>query len=154
VTFVAASGDSGIGTIWPATSPNVVSVGGTSLKLNSSNNISSETGWGSGNLSFFFGGSGGGFSQVEPLPSYQQGITTKENGFKLTDFGARLNPDVAYDANPSTGFPVYDAADNGWFTVGGTSAGAPQWAALIAIANQGRQVLNGGTPIRSAARRR
>ncbi len=138
VTFVAASGDSGAGTIWPATSPYVVSVGGTTLKLNSANKISSETGWGYGFLSFLLGGSGGGFSQFEPLPSYQQKIPTTENGFQLTSFGARLNPDVAYDGNPSSGFAVYSTSDGGWVGVGGTSAGAPQWAALIAIADAAR----------------
>ena len=60
--------------------------------------------------------------------------------------GRRTTPDVAYDASPSTGLAVYDsvsyAGESGWFTVGGTSAGAPQWAALVAIANQGR-ALNG-----------
>jgi hypothetical protein len=133
VTFLAASGDSGAGTIWPAVSPNVVSVGGTTLKLTSSNTIYSETGWGYGSWSFYFGGSGGGFSQYESLPSYQQnaGISTT-----YTQFGVRLNPDVAYDANPSTGFSVIDAGR--LYTVGGTSAGAPQWAGLVAIANQAR----------------
>jgi subtilase family serine protease len=138
VTFVAASGDSGAGTIWPSTSPNVLSVGGTTLRLTASNTISSERGWGYGALSPFFGGSGGGFSQFEPLPSYQQNIPTVINGFRLTDFGVRLNPDVAYDAAPNTGVAVLDTADGGWFAVGGTSAGAPQWAALTAIADQGR----------------
>lgn len=139
VTFVAASGDSGAGTIWPAVSPNVVSVGGTTLNLSKTNTISSETGWGYGNWSFYFGGSGGGFSQYEPLPSYQAnaGISTT-----YTQFNARLNPDVAYDANPNTGFYVLDGADGGWFVVGGTSAGAPQWSALIAIADQGRALDN------------
>lgn len=51
-------------------------------------------------------------------------------------------PDVAYDANPSSGFAVYDSVtyqgQSGWFVVGGTSAGAPQWAALFAIANSMR----------------
>jgi subtilase family serine protease len=150
VTFVAASGDSGVGTIWPAVSPYVVGVGGTTLRLNSAGNIFSETGWGSGNLSFFFGGSGGGFSQYESLSlaPYQQGVTTTENGFSLTSFGRRLSPDVAYDANPNTGFPVLDGADGGWFAVGGTSAGAPQWAALIAIADAAR-VSNGLSPLSS-----
>jgi subtilase family serine protease len=138
VTFVAASGDSGAGTIWPAVSPNVVSVGGTTLTLTSSNTISRETGWGNGNLSYYYGGSGGGFSEYEPLPSYQRGITTVDNGWKLTSFGVRLNPDVAYVANPNTGLYVLDGADGGWYQVGGTSAGAPQWAALVAIADQGR----------------
>src|SRR5262249_38331118 len=136
--YFAASGDSGAGTIWPAVSPNVVAVGGTTLKLTTLNTVSSETGWGNGSFSFFFGGSGGGFSQFEPIPTYQQGITTVSNGFKLTDFGARLSPDVSYDANPNTGFNVIDAAGGGSFIVGGTSAGAPQWAALVAIADQVR----------------
>jgi subtilase family serine protease len=140
VTFVAASGDSGAGTSWPAVSPNVVSVGGTTLRLTTSNLISSETGWGNGYASWYAGGSGGGFSQYEPLPSYQDGITTRENGFALTGFGVRLNPDVAYVGNPNTGLFVLDGADGGWFQVGGTSAGAPQWAALIAIADQGRSL--------------
>ena len=51
-------------------------------------------------------------------------------------------PDVAYDADPSTGFAVYDSVtlqnQSGWFQVGGTSAGAPQWAALFGIANSMR----------------
>jgi subtilase family serine protease len=47
-------------------------------------------------------------------------------------------PDVAYDADPTTGFSVYDSYSGGWQTVGGTSAGCPQWAALIAIVDEGR----------------
>ena len=50
--------------------------------------------------------------------------------------GHRSNPDVAYDADPYSGF--YVCQNNSWYAVGGTSAGAPQWAALMAIANQGR----------------
>jgi subtilase family serine protease len=138
VTFVAASGDSGAGTTWPAVSPNVVSVGGTSLNLTRTNTIARETGWGHGFLSSYYGGSGGGFSQFEPLPSYQQQITTSSNGFSYTSFSARLSPDVAYNADPNTGYYVLNGADGGWFAVGGTSAGAPQWAGLIAIADQGR----------------
>ena len=56
--------------------------------------------------------------------------------------GSRTTPDVAWDANPSTGVSVYDSVpyygqSGGWFTVGGTSVGAPSWAGLIAIADQG-----------------
>jgi hypothetical protein len=142
VTFVAASGDSGAGTIWPAVSPNVVSVGGTTLKLNSSGAIASESGWGSGGWSSFLGGSGGGFSQYESLPTYQKGISTS-----LTQFGVRLNPDVAYDADPNSGFVVVDQGHT--YAVGGTSAGAPQWAALIAIADQARA--QAGQPSLSSA---
>ena len=50
---------------------------------------------------------------------------------------ARATPDVAYDADPNTGFAVYDSYGySGWLEVGGTSAGAPQWSAIIAIADQ------------------
>jgi subtilase family serine protease len=148
VTFVASSGDSGAETSWPAVSPNVVSVGGTTLKLTSSNTIASETGWGHGDWSAYDGGSGGGFSQYEKLPSYQSNISTVTNGWKLTSFGVRLSPDVAYVGNPSTGLYVLDSADGGWYQVGGTSAGAPQWASLIAIADQGR-ALAGQAPLSS-----
>jgi subtilase family serine protease len=148
VTFVAASSDSGAGTIWPSVSPNVLSVGGTTLTLSRSNTIARETGWGYGNWSAYFGGSGGGFSQYESLPSYQSNITTGSNGWRYTTFGARLNPDVAYVADPNTGVAVYDSPDGGWLAVGGTSAGAPQWSALVAIANQGR-ALNHLAPLSS-----
>jgi hypothetical protein len=130
VTFIASSGDSGAPTSYPAASPNVLSVGGTSLRLTSSNTILSESGW---------SGSGGGVSGFESQPSYQKGVVTQSST-------SRTNPDVAYDADPNTGFPVYDSFNNGnsfpWSQFGGTSDAAPQWAGLIAIADQGR-ALNG-----------
>ena len=56
--------------------------------------------------------------------------------------GKRSAPDVAYVADPATGVAVYDSFAmgnlSGWFQLGGTSVGAPQWAALVAIADQGR----------------
>jgi subtilase family serine protease len=129
ITFVAASGDEGgyYGPEWPATSPNVLSVGGTTLNLaNSSGAYGSESAW---------SGSTGGISSYESEPSYQDIV-------QLT--GRETSPDVSYDANPSTGIYVYDSVpmdgSSGWYEVGGTSAGAPQWAALVAIANQGRAV--------------
>lgn len=126
VVYVASSGDSGAPISWPAASPNVLSVGGTALSLASGSTWAGETGW---------SGSGGGPSAYEAQPSYQAGVVTQAT--------TRANPDVAYDASPSTGFAVYDsfATSNGvpgWMQVGGTSAGAPQWAALVAIADQGR----------------
>ena len=138
VTFIASSGDSGAPVGYPAISPNVLSVGGTSLHLNSQGGFSSESGW---------SGSGGGISGYESQPSYQKGVVTQSTTY-------RTNPDVAYDADPNTGFSVYDSygAKTGtpWIQLGGTSAGAPQWAALIAIADQGRALagktaLNGPT---------
>ena len=66
---------------------------------------------------------------------------------------------MAYDADPASGLPVYDTVkyrgQSGWFQVGGTSAGAPQWAAFIAIVNSGRAAsgkpaLSGPSPVYSA----
>jgi subtilase family serine protease len=123
VTFVASSGDSP-GTEWPAISPNVLSVGGTTLELTSTGAYGSETAWSDG---------GGGDSSQEKEPSYQ-------NDAQST--GERSDPDVAWDANPETGVAVYDSVNYegyvGWEEVGGTSVGAPSWAGLIAIADQAR----------------
>lgn len=137
VTYFAASGDSGAGTIWPAVSPNVVAVGGTTLTLNSANAITKETGWGNGKLSYFFGGSGGGFSVYEPLPSFQKNVGISST---YTQFGVRLSPDVAYDADPNTGFNVISGGK--LYVVGGTSAGSPQWAAILATVDQARAAAN------------
>jgi hypothetical protein len=129
VTFVASSGDNGAPASWPSISSNVLSVGGTTLSLGSGNSYGSEKGW---------GGSGGGYSPYISEPSYQR-------GFQST--GHRSNPDVAYDADPYSGF--YVCQSGSWYAVGGTSAGAPQWAGLIAIANQGRAAA-GRAPLSSA----
>ena len=112
VVFFVSSGDSGAGTSWPAASGNVVSVGGTSLSL--SGGVYSESAW---------SGSGGGVSTYESKPSYQSSFT----------YTNRAIPDVAYNADPNTGYAVYDSYGYGWIVVGGTSAGAPQWAAIQAI---------------------
>ncbi len=138
VTFVAASGDNGAPPSWPAISTQVVAVGGTTLRLNPDNTRLTETGWGSGSSSALFGGSGGGISKYEPKPDYQSGVTKSAT--------KRTNPDVSYDANPSTGFSVYNSQGSGWTSMGGTSAGAPQWAAIFAIVNEGR-VLAGQGPL-------
>jgi len=138
VTFVASSGDSGT-TSWPAVSPYVIGVGGTSLQLDSAGNMISEVSWGNGKRSVRSGGSGGGTSLYENKPSYQNALVS---GTK------RKSPDVAYDADPNTGVNVYDISSGGWWEVGGTSAGAPQWAGLIALANQARASV-GKSPLSS-----
>lgn len=123
VTFVAASGDNGAGVMWPAASQYVVGVGGTTLQLDGGANIWSEVAW---------AGSGGGISAYEPKPSGQVAWNAAAK---------RAVPDVAFDADPNSGFSVYISNYNGstgWVTVGGTSAGAPQWAALFALVNGGR----------------
>ena len=68
----------------------------------------------------------------------------------MTQSTTRLaTPDVAYDSDPSTGFAVYDSYNNGtaspWSQFGGTSAAAPQWAALTAIVDQGRAIAGLGS---------
>jgi uncharacterized repeat protein (TIGR03803 family) len=127
VTFFASSGDSGSGAQYPAASPYVVSVGGTTLTLDSSGNYISETGW---------SGSGGGPSAYETEPSYQAGWWSGPG---------RGIPDVAYDADLNTGVPVYQSSA-GWLQVGGTSMSAPQWAALSALANSLNPQSVGSTP--------
>lgn len=124
VTFVAASGDSGEPPIYPAVSTNVVAIGGTRLSVDATGNYISEQGW---------SGSGGGISTFEPLPGYQSGA--------IHGLWRRGAPDVAFDADPASGVPVYDSYNGGslpWIQVGGTSFSSPAWAGVIAVANQGR----------------
>jgi subtilase family serine protease len=123
VSFFASSGDTGGHVIYPSASPNVVSVGGTTLNL-SNGNYGSETAWSSG---------GGGASAFVSKPSYQTVYSGTMRG----------TPDVSYDSNPSTGF--YTINNGSLQQVGGTSDAAPQWAALVALANQGRSILGLGT---------
>jgi len=124
VAFIASSGDDGGNPGVPSVSPYVLAVGGTSLYLDSQGNYLAESAW---------NGSSGGPSIYERLPSYQQ--------FLSGQCYSRVAPDVAYDADPNTGYWIYDSFANPsapWETVGGTSAGSPQWAALIAVADQAR----------------
>jgi hypothetical protein len=137
ITFVAASGDSGSAgaPLYPSISSNVLAVGGTQLGLLGGTNYGSETGWND---------SSGGLSAYIGQPNYQKGIVTQSGSW-------RAGPDVAYNAATGSPYAVYDSYPyGGWVTVAGTSAGAPQWAALLAIANQGRALdglgtLNGGS---------
>lgn len=120
--FFAASGDEGAGVSWPAASPNVIGVGGTSLSLFKNGAFLSESAW---------SGSGGGVSAYEPQPEHQRTYRIPRAN------GHRAVPDVAYNADPRSGYSVYKssgaAKKGGWYTVGGTSAGAPQWAAIHAL---------------------
>jgi subtilase family serine protease len=117
VVYFAAAGDSP-GVSWPATSPNVVSVGGTSISRDPTTGaFKQEVTWQSG---------GGGPSVYEPQPSYQ-------NGISLIVGNQRGTPDVAADANPSTGVWVYDSPY--WYIVGGTSVATPVWAGIVNAAS-------------------
>jgi subtilase family serine protease len=113
VTFVTSSGDSGEDVQWPAASPYVLSVGGTSLYLDGNGNYSSETGW---------DGSGGGISAYEGLPFYQTGWLAATG---------RGVPDVSYVGDPNTGVEV--VFEGFLYIFGGTSVGAPQWAGVMAL---------------------
>ncbi len=124
VTFVASTGDSGSAGApeYPSASPNVLAVGGTQLSTDSLGNYLSETGW---------SGSGGGISADESQPAYQKGVVTQSTTMRTV-------PDVAYNASGGSPYAIYDTSYGGWVEVYGTSAGAPQWSALVAIADQGR----------------
>jgi subtilase family serine protease len=123
VSFFVSAGDSGLPAEYPSSSPNVVSVGGTRLTA-TSGGAWSETGWSS---------SGGGCSGYEPATAPQQNYSTYA---QVNCLGKRATPDVALDADPASGVSVYDSTryqgQKGWFTVGGTSASAPMWAARSA----------------------
>lgn len=133
ITFLASTGDSGArdGAQYPAASPNVLAVGGTTLSVDQDGNYLGETGWSEG---------GGGPSAYEPEPSYQ---------YYVQNSGYRTTPDVAMDADPDTGCMVsYTVPSTGQWSclpVGGTSASTPMWAGLIAIADQGRAVIGKGS---------
>jgi kumamolisin len=117
----AASGDSGSddagngGTSvdFPASDPYVTGTGGTTLTLTSSGAWSKETAWSSG---------GGGVSSYFATPGYQSSVNSGSY---------RAVPDVAADANPSSGWAIY--TQGAWYEFGGTSAAAPNWAAFAAI---------------------
>jgi kumamolisin len=119
VVFFASSGDAP-GTSWPATSVNIVAVGGTSTtRVNSGSTLGNflrEATW---------DGTGGGLSLYEPRPSYQSVLPAASH---------RQVPDVSADANPNTGVWVYDNnATTGccWYIVGGTSVSSPTWAGIV-----------------------
>jgi subtilase family serine protease len=122
VVFTASSGDTGGAVTYPSSSPYVVSVGGTTLNFGKGGTFSSETAW---------SGSGGGPSAVEPRPSYQSAISGIVGAHRGT-------PDVSFDGDPNSGVSMYDSTgyhgQSGWFVVGGTSVGAPCWAAVITLA--------------------
>lgn len=123
------AGDSMLHVDFPASSPYALACGGTTLRA-SGTSISSEVVW--NEIANNEGATGGGVSNVFALPSYQNAAGVPKQ--PQTNFVGRGVPDVAGDADPTTGYQVWvDGQDQ---VVGGTSAVAPLWAALVALINQ------------------
>ena len=114
---------------FPASSPHVLACGGTRL-VGTQTRISSETVWNDGANG---GATGGGISGVFPVPAWQSGLSASTTDGRTIALSMRGVPDVAGDADPGTGYDVrVDGANS---VIGGTSAVAPLWAALIARIN-------------------
>jgi subtilase family serine protease len=146
VTVLASAGDSGSANVelngttfypfptvsFPASSPFVTAVGGTSLYLDTSGNYQSETVWNNS-----YGAGGGGVSQQFTEPSYQYWLSPSVQKIMA---GHRGIPDVAYNADPNTPILVYisflGSTSTGYYFTGGTSEGSPQWAGIVADLNQ------------------
>lgn len=135
VVYLAASGDSGSGTIYPSASKRVVSVGGTALYLNAGTGTLKwpEIGWQD---------SGGGPSKYIATPPYQK-------SYGVPNLSQRCTPDVAFDGDSYSGVMVYDSnydpSTGNWWVAGGTSVSVQCWGAIFALANQIRANNNLGT---------
>lgn len=138
VTVCCAAGDSGSSdgetdgaahVDFPASSPHALACGGTRLE-SANSRISQEVVWNEGASN---GATGGGVSETFPLPSYQANANVPVS-VNASHFKGRGVPDVSGDADPATGYQVRVDGKNAVF--GGTSAVAPLWAALIALANE------------------
>lgn len=119
IAITASTGDSGYGAQFPATSPGVVAVGGTSLNHG-----------GSGYTESAWNGAGSGCGLGHAKPSWQNGVTDACAG--------RMEADVSSVADPNTGVAVYGPVNrksSGWMVFGGTSASAPFIGALFARRN-------------------
>jgi kumamolisin len=136
ITITVAAGDNGSTdgltdgqnhVDFPASSPHVLACGGTSLQ-GSGSVISSEVVW--NELSSNEGATGGGVSNFFPLPTWQASANIPK---PTVSGGGRGVPDVSGNADPSTGYSI--RVDGETIVVGGTSAVAPLWAGLIALAN-------------------
>jgi hypothetical protein len=124
--ITASAGDSDYGVSYPAASPDVVSVGGTSLSTASNTRGWTESVWNDGGGE----GTGSGCSAYEPQPAWQTSLGLPAGCSK------RVDNDTAADADPDTGLAVYDTSNGngGWNEVGGTSASSPMLAAMYALA--------------------
>ena len=127
MTYLAATGDHGPQVDWPAVSPRVLAVGGTSLRF-SDTGQRSETSWSA---------TGGGFSAYTPAPDYQSAAVPGLGGKAF-----RGVADVAMNADPATGQYVArvepGASEPVWISGAGTSLATAQWAGIVAVANAQR----------------
>jgi len=127
IVYFAASGDWGGHALYPSASPFVVSAGGTTILRNGNGNFTGESCWSD---------SGGGLSGEEPRPSYQKVIKKLVSNHRGT-------PDIAADADPSSGVAVYNSTYcGGWCQVGGTSAASPILAGIVNSAGGFAQTTN------------
>ncbi len=123
----------------PASQPDVTSVGGTSLGHGTPTlgPPPIEQAWNDA-LYFSEGAGGGGISTRFTMPAYQQGLgtVTGSSGAPCANAGGdcREVPDVSADADPSSGYIIYDSVNSlNWNALGGTSGAAPLWAAVVAV---------------------
>ena len=135
ITITVAAGDDGATdgitdgknhVDFPASSPHVLACGGTKL-VGAGTTISNETVW--NELANNEGATGGGVSTFFPIPTWQSSAGVPQNN----GFAGRGTPDVSGDADPATGYVV--RVDGKSMVIGGTSAVAPLWAGIIAVAN-------------------
>ena len=153
VTVLASSGDDGSSDVdenlnpypfpvvgYPASSPWVTSVGGTSLYADLNGKYQYETVWGEPLGPFgYCGAGGGGISQHFSEPGYQRLILSSSTQSMLA--GHRGVPDVSWLADPCQGILTYngflgDPSQRGWYFIGGTSEGSPQLAGVVADVDQ------------------
>lgn len=135
MTILAASGDQGAlngrgfpNVSIPSSHPLVIGCGGSAPLLNEEDKITFDTVWDQNNGQ---SASGGGFSELYPLPPYQQGAT---NSYPYARTGTRGVPDVAANASGANGYQV--VFNGREMPIGGTSAATPLWAGLIALISQ------------------
>ena len=145
VTVLASTGDAGTANVdvagkiypfptvnFPASSPLVTAVGGTTLTADTHGNYQSETVWNSDG-----GATGGGISQFFREPFYQRFLPASDQKLLGNHRGI---PDISWNADPNSPVLIYlsflGASKAGYYGIGGTSEGSPDWAGLVADVDQ------------------